>query len=156
MQKYANRIYGELYLGSIEAARSLNRTTNKICDNWVVISIMNDPPTIKCGKQYAVRIDDEPRENLLIWFDPLYKVISSSLAKGKKVLIHCMAGVSRSATVTAAFLMRKFRWSRDRAILEIEKSRPFINPNKGFMIQLKKYEQFVRDGRAVNGTPFRR
>jgi protein-tyrosine phosphatase len=115
---------------------------------------MNDPPVIKCGKQYAVRIDDEPYENLLIWFDPLYRVISGALRSGKKVLIHCMAGVSRSATVTAAFLMRKFKYSRDRAILEIEKYRPFINPNKGFMIQLKTYERYVRLGTAVNGGKF--
>jgi hypothetical protein len=56
------------------------------------------------------------------------------------VLVHCEMGVSRSATVVLAYLMRYHGMTRDEAYIAIKKKRPKIEPNEGFWHQLKVWE----------------
>ena len=53
------------------------------------------------------------------------------------VLIHCFAGVSRSATVTIAYLMRHRCMSFDSAHGVVSEKRSGISPNIHFLMQLK-------------------
>lgn len=55
------------------------------------------------------------------------------------VLVHCNAGVSRSASVVIGFLMCQEKMSFDEAFSAVKAARPYIQPNPGFMNQLKKY-----------------
>ena len=55
------------------------------------------------------------------------------------VLVHCQAGVSRSATIVIAYMMRKYQYSMDVAVDRVKKRRPYIDPNKGFMKQLREF-----------------
>lgn len=55
------------------------------------------------------------------------------------VLVHCNAGVSRSASVVIGFLMSQEKMSFDEAFSTVKTARPSIQPNPGFMNQLKKY-----------------
>uniref|UniRef100_A0A0K0DLM5 TYR_PHOSPHATASE_2 domain-containing protein n=1 Tax=Angiostrongylus cantonensis TaxID=6313 RepID=A0A0K0DLM5_ANGCA len=52
------------------------------------------------------------------------------------VLVHCLAGVSRSATVVAAYLITACDLSFSSALKFIAKKRPVVNPNFGFRMQL--------------------
>jgi protein-tyrosine phosphatase len=45
------------------------------------------------------------------------------------VLVHCYAGVSRSASVCIAYLMKKFNWSLEKSLWFIKSKRRFVNPN---------------------------
>jgi protein tyrosine phosphatase len=76
------------------------------------------------------------------------QIIHNTLQQGQGVLVHCRAGVSRSATFILAYLMtygtnmnsNKKMSFRDAA--EIVKSkRPIINPNFGFCIVLKSLSE---------------
>mmetsp|Transcript_19322 Transcript_19322/g.31646 ORF Transcript_19322/g.31646 Transcript_19322/m.31646 type:complete len:205 (+) Transcript_19322:218-832(+) len=58
----------------------------------------------------------------------------------KPVLIHCAAGISRSATVTIAYLMKSRQMSLAEAWTMVKNSRPIIYPNKGFIAALMRYE----------------
>ena len=51
------------------------------------------------------------------------------------VLVHCLKGVSRSATVVIAYLMRSHSLSLDRAFKNVKKARG-IRPNRDFLQQL--------------------
>lgn len=62
----------------------------------------------------------------------------------KRVLIHCMAGVSRSTTVLTAWLMKSFGMPLDEALKLIKTKRPIVNPNHGFMKILREYEHFIK------------
>lgn len=55
--------------------------------------------------------------------------------------MHCLAGVSRSPTIVTAYLMatQKLRWKAALAI--IKRTRPFVNPNPGFIEQLKLFQE---------------
>ena len=56
------------------------------------------------------------------------------------LLVHCAAGVSRSATIVAAYLMVKQRISASAAILLVHQARPCVCPNIGFLKQLLAFD----------------
>ena len=70
-------------------------------------------------------------------------------ARNKKqgVLVHCLAGISRSVTVTVAYLMYTMNMSMDDAYDFLRRSRPNISPNFNFMGQLKDFEQTLQHAR---------
>lgn len=66
--------------------------------------------------------------------------------------IHCMKGVSRSATVAAAWLMWNHNWLVDAAISHLQSVRPVVNPNTGFRKQLEDWRaEFVAQRRERQG-----
>jgi len=52
-----------------------------------------------------IPVQDSPTENLLQYFPRSTEFIMAALCTDGKVLVDCLAGVSRSPTVVAAFLM---------------------------------------------------
>jgi len=58
-----------------------------------------------------------------------------------KIFIHCICGVSRSSTLLAAYLMYKLQLSAEDAVTSIQKCRPVVQPNEGFMEQLENYQK---------------
>ena len=60
------------------------------------------------------------------------------------MLVHCYAGVSRSTTILAAYLMRKNSWAMKDVLALIKKERRFINPNRGFTKQLRRFDNQIR------------
>lgn len=62
----------------------------------------------------------------------------------QNILVHCRAGQSRSATVVIAYLMRTLNWDLSRAYSYVQRRRPAVSPNLGFMGQLQTYEQYLR------------
>lgn len=55
-------------------------------------------------------VADESGANIAQHFEPSYQFVEEAESEGGKVLIHCGAGASRSATLCAAYLMRVRRW----------------------------------------------
>lgn len=70
---------------------------------------------------------------------PFIKKALSDSPKNK-VLVHCNAGHSRSASVCCAFLMQENKFSLDRALSDLRITRPFAQPNAGFTYQLMEME----------------
>lgn len=61
--------------------------------------------------------------------------------------LNSIAGISRSATICAAYIMQKQRMSTEQAISLIRRSRVIVNPNDSFREQLDVFE---RDGFTVD------
>ena len=95
---------------------------------------------------YHIYIPDSPNFDIQQYFDSTYDFIKYHIERGDNVLIHCMAGISRSATIILNYIIRsgyetyivnmcpcKFVDN----VLEFARSkRSIINPNQGFMRQL--------------------
>ena len=62
-------------------------------------------------------------------------------AKLPCVLLHCEKGISRSASVTIGYLMRRNGWTVVEAYHYVEARRRIIQPNAGFMEALRQYEK---------------
>lgn len=58
---------------------------------------------------HHVDVEDTERTNMLAHFEECNHIISEALSKREGVLIHCHAGVSRSATLCAAYLMSHYQ-----------------------------------------------
>ncbi|KAJ3093967.1 hypothetical protein HK100_006330 [Physocladia obscura] len=91
-------------------------------------------------KYFIVQIDDDEHENALKYFDAATEFISASASAGK-VLVHCAAGVSRSPTFVAAYLLKSRAISVDAAMLTIKSKHASANPNDGFIAQLHIYHR---------------
>lgn len=60
-----------------------------------------------------------------------------------RVLVHCQAGISRSATICLAYLMMKKRVKLEEAFEFVKQRRSIISPNFSFMGQLLQFESQV-------------
>ena len=112
---------------------------------------------------------DNMREDMLRHLDRCHEFIDEGRNAGGGVLIHCQAGISRSATVVrglppphascaselthrthrtrraahaqlVAYLMRTLRLPLAQALEMARKSRPQLCPNDNFLAQLRTYE----------------
>ncbi|XP_054790101.1 uncharacterized protein LOC129295588 isoform X2 [Prosopis cineraria] len=88
----------------------------------------------------AVPLRDTENEDLLDYLDVCVNFIDRSRKDGS-VLVHCFAGVSRSAAIITAYLMRSEHLSQEDALQSLRKSCEFVCPNDGFLEQLKMYEE---------------
>lgn len=70
--------------------------------------------------------------------------ISSALAEGGTVLVHCNWGKSRSVAFVVAFLMRTYRMTLDQGLAYVQEKRPIARPNEGFMQHLRLYEKGMK------------
>jgi len=57
-----------------------------------------------------------------------------------RVLVHCVQGISRSASVVIFYLMRFEKWSLRQAYDKTKKCRPIIEPRPEFLDQLGRFE----------------
>ena len=73
------------------------------------------------------------------YFDECFNFIETGLAEGA-VLVHCNAGASRSVSIVIAFLVKTEGATVECLLQEMKANRPCVQPNAGFMIQLKEYE----------------
>ncbi|WAQ94046.1 DUS19-like protein [Mya arenaria] len=102
------------------------------------------PETITYLKLEVLDLIDEPVLNL---FDNVFKFIDEGRDKGC-VLIHCNAGVSRASTFVIAYLMRTENMTLYQAFKYVKSKREKIQPNAGFLEQLRKYNEFLGYGKS--------
>ena len=69
--------------------------------------------------------------------------IGKALKPGGKVLVHCFAGQSRSATVIAAYLMLTRKLNLQAAVELMRSKREQVQPNPGFCAQLLKWGKYI-------------
>lgn len=55
------------------------------------------------------------------------------------VVVHCLVGVSRSSSIVAAYLMKKFHLALEWTLTFIKSVRPVVSPNLGFLQQLEEW-----------------
>jgi atypical dual specificity phosphatase len=92
----------------------------------------------------VVSFDDHPAVDLADHLPTCLAFIEAALANNTQhaVLVHCTAGISRSATVVIAYLMRRFACSFLSAYAFVAEKRPVICPNSGFQEQLRDGQWF--------------
>uniref|UniRef100_A0A182QDZ6 Dual specificity protein phosphatase 15 n=1 Tax=Anopheles farauti TaxID=69004 RepID=A0A182QDZ6_9DIPT len=83
---------------------------------------------------------DKPDQNLSQYFSVCNDFIHSARLKQGNVLIHCLAGMSRSVTVAVAYIMCVTPLSWKEALKVVRAGRSIANPNLGFQNQLQEFE----------------
>jgi len=134
---------GALYLGSLSATMEKSILhEHKITHLVQVLDVPWLPITEKDGFEcYRIDILDIPSANLRGELEGACKDIDNALRGGQNVLVHCRQGVSRSAAVVIAYLIRHHAMSYDSAFSYVKSRRQCINPNSGFIETLKAWER---------------
>ncbi|XP_076254777.1 dual specificity protein phosphatase MPK-4 [Rhynchophorus ferrugineus] len=138
-----NEIEPGLFLSSASAARDFETLNNKNISHILSVDTCPLPRYILemgCITTMFIKATDMPGEDLLSYFDDTYTFITNALEKGGKVIIHCYYGVSRSATIIIAYVMKKYKISYEEAFDRVKAKRSIISPNQGFISQLKIYQ----------------
>jgi atypical dual specificity phosphatase len=87
-----------------------------------------------------INVDDLPTARIGVYFDRCADRIKGVHDRGGRTLVHCAAGVSRSASICIAYLMKYHRMTLREAYNHMKSCRQIIRPNPGFFRQLIDYE----------------
>jgi protein-tyrosine phosphatase len=141
-----SKIEENLYLGDYESAKDelLLRRLN-IGYVLSVITADIELPIYKGITYFRIPADDIEEQDLLTHFSTTNDYIRNCQHRGGNVLVHCLAGISRSATVVIAYIMKKYRMSYTNAENYVSCKRSIIAPNEGFVRQLKVYGSNFRN-----------
>eukprot|EP00466_Bigelowiella_natans_P003345 jgi/Bigna1/142724/aug1.72_g17432 len=86
-------------------------------------------------------VQDSDAASLKDYFDKVVPFVDAAREKGHGVLIHCQQGVSRSSTITIAYLMKSQKMSLMDAYITVKSKRPVVKPKKNFLRELQEYEK---------------
>ncbi|XP_060073022.1 dual specificity protein phosphatase 1-like [Ylistrum balloti] len=91
-----------------------------------------------------IPVDDNPLVDLSTWFMESISFIDDVKRHGGKTLVHCQAGISRSATICLAYIMQSQCLSLDEAFEFVKSRRSVISPNISFLQQLLDFEKEIQ------------
>ncbi|EDW83924.1 uncharacterized protein Dwil_GK13421 [Drosophila willistoni] len=110
-----------------------------------------DTPLSNTSNPLYLRINAQDRSevDLSQHFDEVADLIEEVRLNGGATLIHCVAGVSRSASLCLAYLIKHGGLSMREAYHHVQAIRPQVRPNSGFFQQLRHYEQQLNGNCSV-------
>lgn len=87
-------------------------------------------------KYISLKLNDIPNQPIYHTLEPSHSFIKSAASKRGKILVHCAAGISRSASIVIYHLMKTYKITYNDALNMLRQVRPIVNPNNGFEKQL--------------------
>ncbi|KAM8973659.1 dual specificity protein phosphatase 16 [Pelodytes ibericus] len=139
------RILPHLYLGCQRDV--LNKELMQQNEIGFVLNASNTcpKPDFICDSHFLrVPVNDSFCEKILPWLDKSVDFIEKAKASNSRVLVHCLAGISRSATIAIAYIMKRMDMSLDEAYRFVKEKRPTISPNFNFLGQLLDFEKKIK------------
>ena len=165
-KEYENEIYkrlcsevidGFLYLGGDLVAKDAE-----------VFSSRGITHVINCAADYSddyhkskgivyksYHLKDHIREDIACVFYDAIKFLAEARASGGKCYVHCVQGISRSATICIAYLILTEGLTYSQGYELVKERRACANPNMTFIQQLMWFEKRVLDPnfRALTVNP---
>ncbi|KAJ7329426.1 hypothetical protein JRQ81_015600 [Phrynocephalus forsythii] len=144
------RILPHLYLGCQRDV--LNKELMQQNDISYVLNASNTcpkPDFIPESHFLRVPVNDSFCEKIFPWLDKSVDFIEKAKASNGCVLVHCLAGISRSATIAIAYIMKRMDMSLDEAYRFVKEKRPTISPNFNFLGQLLDFEKKIKSGQGA-------
>ncbi|XP_026570966.1 dual specificity protein phosphatase 2, partial [Pseudonaja textilis] len=132
-----------LYLGS--CYHSSNKEVLESLGITAVLNVSSSCPNYFEGHflYKSIPVEDNHMADISVWFQEAIDFIDSVKASGGHVLVHCQAGISRSATICLAYLIQSRRVRLEEAFDFVKQRRGVISPNFSFMGQLLQFETEV-------------
>jgi atypical dual specificity phosphatase len=132
-----------LWLGALEAARNRHFLTRHGITH--VLSILDCECSFFPGlfKYKFIQAKDHSDQDLIPIFNEVATFIDEGIEEGG-IVVHCVMGVSRSASLVIAYIMRTKKMSYREAYDLVKRKRDVIYPNDGFKGQLMQYEESLK------------
>lgn len=129
-----------IFISGYEATKDL-----ELLRNSQITHILNLAGESKCPNcfphsfnYFSMKMPDNPKLDILFFLYFALDYILDTLRNKGKVLVHCVKGTSRAASVVLAYLMVN-GYSEQDAYSCLLNSQPTIDPNFGFVCQLKEW-----------------
>lgn len=106
-------------------------------------------------RHLCLPIQDVPTANLFGYLTSVVAWMKSAVVSdpNAKVMVHCVWGMSRSASVVIAYLMTVKGMSLVNALALVRLRRRVVRPNAGFLQQLLMYELMLRRDKTKRRGP---
>ena len=132
-----------IYLGNLVSAKDLPLLKSLKIES--VLSLCNNSSKIEYNENEIshkrINAEDLPDFDISRHFGVCNKFINEERIKKRNILIHCNGGVSRGATILIAYIMNFEKKNLKESFDIVKEMRDQISPNKGFIKQLKMYEE---------------
>ncbi|KAI1301713.1 Dual specificity protein phosphatase 8 [Halotydeus destructor] len=138
-----------LYLGSQND--SMNKQLLRDLNITYELNVSNSCPKSEFVAEASflrIPVNDNYTEKLLPHFPKAFHFLDLVRESSGCALVHCLAGISRSATIAIAYVMKHLGLSCDDAYRYVKSKRPSISPNFNFLGQLLEYEKQLVSLRA--------
>lgn len=143
----AHEIIPRLWLGNAKAAGDDGfLQANRIN---VIMNCTKDIPFSPRHRaaKYRVHVDDNLQEgeihNMKLWGPEIAFTLLKHYYAGDRILVHCYAGMQRSAACVAMFLIAHFGWRFSQAHDHIRERRPVaFRPGVNFLAAILEFEQY--------------
>lgn len=140
----ASRITRHVYLGSYEGAAQSREGLKLLGIKYNLMIGHSSEMPLPFPEEITYKFIELPDHHTALiseHFDECLDFIGEAVGNNSAVLVNCWAGVSRSATIVIAFLIRTMCLNYLEAFETVRKARHWINPNKGFREQLMRWSE---------------
>lgn len=139
-----SRILDNLYLGSAKASRSLSLlTSNGITHIMNVAGRQHFPGQFVYKRVHFEDVEEfdevQKLQDIFLWLD---EVMSDTKSK---ILVQCMGGISRSASVVIGYMVWSRRFKLDEAVTFVKSRRSQIRPRQLEAIRKIELEIYSHD-----------
>ena len=131
-----DNIISGLYISGEEVASNLSLLKAKNITH--ILDLTGN--TIKFPNDFiykTINLKDSVFEELNEEFWNSLFYIQNVISNGSNILVHCQKGISRSAALCLAYLIKNKGFPYENALKIIQEKRPIININSGFIDQIK-------------------
>lgn len=154
-----HEILPRLYLGDYATATNKDEMTRLGITDMITAEIkpLQASDLAPCVKRYLyINVMDHPKQDLLSHFETSNEFIENALrTPTNKVYVHCVAGISRSASLVIAYIMKTRTMQYNDAYELVSQKRHFVDPNEGFVRQLTLYHK-MRYSIDIGNIEYRR
>lgn len=134
-----SQILPQLYVGNYRDSKDPAQLSKYEISH--ILAIHDTPRRFFPDKNYlCIMANDSPDQNLVQYFTITNDFIHAARLREGNVLIHCLAGMSRSITVCIAYIMSVTQLSWRDGLKVVRAGRAIANPNLGFQAQLQEFE----------------
>lgn len=138
-----------LYLTGLKGMENISLVKSLNID--IIVSVTDFVPfKYQKPKQYLnikfvhYHVEDKEEFNIKQYFKQFIELVKKN--SNKRILVHCLVGMSRSATIIGSYLLyRKLIEENDKKynvtqmLLDMKEMREWIDPNLGFIKQLEEF-----------------
>ena len=164
---HANQIIPRLWLGDYESSQDKNFIAkNKIS---VIINCTKDLPFVSIDKIYKYRVpvhdnlQHEELTSMIYWIGRIVPLLDQHYQSDRTILVHCAAGMQRSAIVVLSYLYQYVTHDASQALSLIKSNRPiaftpYMNFKPSFCQKFGETacQQLSKKSRETNNVIYRR
>lgn len=145
-----SKITDRLFLTGVGGMTRENFSQNRI--SCVVNATLEAPNLVMPGlRTIRVPVDDTPDDDVFVYMNTVADQIASHIqTRPGNVVVHCVAGVSRSTSLVLGYLIKYHKMSLRDAYQMVHSRRPVVRPNNGFFRQLIEFEKRTLGTKSVS------